>query len=57
MTKQTNVFQTLSFVHKKEKKKKAMKSESRNKNGIYCITNVTEFAKFWMDRSKVGQYT
>ncbi len=30
--------------------------ESSHKNGIYCIKwNVTEFAKFWMDISKVGK--
>ncbi len=30
--------------------------ESSHKNGIYCITrSVTEFAKFWMDTSKVDQ--
>ncbi len=33
-------------------------AESSHKHGIYCITrNVTEFAKFWMDKWKVGQYT
>ncbi len=27
-------------------------------NWIYCIVrNVTEFVKFWMNKSKVGQYT
>ncbi len=32
-------------------------AESSHKHGIYCITrNVTEFAKFWMDKWKVGQY-
>ncbi len=32
-------------------------AESSHKNGIYCITrNVTEFAKFWMNKSKVSQY-
>lgn len=32
--------------------------ESCHKNEIYCITqNVTGFAKFWKDTSKVGQYT
>ncbi len=29
-----------------------------HKNGIYCIVrNVTELVKFWMDKSKVAQYT
>ncbi len=33
-------------------------AESIHKPRIYCITrNVMEFAKFWMDKSKVGQYT
>ncbi len=33
-------------------------AESYHKNGIYSIkSNVTEFAKFWLDKSKVGQYT
>ncbi len=33
-------------------------TESSHKNGIYCITrNVTEFSKFWMNKSEVGQYT
>lgn len=32
--------------------------ESSNKNGVYCITqNVVEFAKFWMDKLKVGQHS
>ncbi len=32
--------------------------ESSPKNGIYCITrNITEFAKFRIDKSRVGQYT
>ncbi len=41
-------------------------TESSHKNGIYCIYNIyiyiyiyiyiTEFAKFWMDKSKVGHY-
>lgn len=29
--------------------------ESSNKYGIYCLTNVIEFAKFRMNTSKVGQ--
>ncbi len=33
-------------------------TESSHRNRIYHITrNVTEFAKFWMDTSKVGQCT
>ncbi len=33
-------------------------AESSHKNGIYCITqNVMEFSNFWMDKSKIGQYT
>ncbi len=33
-------------------------AESSHKNGIYCKTqNVIEFAKFWMDKSKVAQYS
>ncbi len=35
--------------------------ESQNlaiKKLIYCMTqNIMEFAKFWMNKSKVGQYT
>ncbi len=32
--------------------------EYSHKNGIYCVTrNVIKFATFWMDKSKVGNYT
>ncbi len=32
--------------------------KSSHKNGVYCITqNVMEFSNFWMDKSKIGQYT
>ncbi len=33
-------------------------AKSSHKNRIYCIMqNATEFAKFWMNKSKVGKYT
>lgn len=33
-------------------------TESSDKNRIYCTTQkVTELAKFWMDKSRIGRYT